>query len=224
MSSPTDPEYCYWNPTEPACQDIYAQQEPLYISAAPSFTGAEVAFANMTFLLVAAIEGSVNGLIPLYYRVKDWKSTAGSSDGYYKSYTDATGDSTNWWLIASLTKQYGFLAIFGIAFWTQLIGIFGVGEKANVIVWQWVVGFTGTLIASIYLVLMGLAYDKVTTKCRGDTTSSACTVQTELTNDLALFMASTALSFATLKFDLKKWYQSMSDPIKDAKAGKMFAF
>lgn len=136
-----------------------------------------------------------------------------------------TDETINWWEYASLTKQYGFLAIFGIAFITQLVALFGVIESVNVLIWQWAVGFGGTLIASVYLVLMGLAYDKVATKCRADTADAACFLQTYLNTDLAIFLASTALTFATLKFDLKKWYQSMSDPIKEAKeADNMFAF
>lgn len=41
---------------------------------------------------------------------------------------------------------------------------------------------------------------------------------------MTLFLATTALSFGILKWDLKKWYQSMVDPIADAKMDSMFAF
>ena len=99
-----DPEFCYWNPTDAACQDIYAKAEPLYISAAPTFTKGEVVFANITFLLIAGVEGAINGMVPFYYRNRSWDTTD-DKIGFYDGYEGIMGnDSTNWWKIASMVK------------------------------------------------------------------------------------------------------------------------
>ena len=128
----------------------------------------------MTFLLVALVEGGVNGLLPLYYRTRDW--TGAATDYWYKPYDTATGSTSfNWWWLASIIKQWGFLSIFGVAFLTQLIAIFGGLQGFNVAIWTWLVGVGGSLIAATYLLLMGLAYDTVSTKCR-EGTADACTV------------------------------------------------
>ena len=89
--------------------------------------------------------------------------------------------------------------------------------------WVWGVGLGATLIATTYMVLMGLGYDNIALECRDDNTP-ACAVQASMQSDMILFLATTALSFGIMKWDLKKWYQSMVDPVAEAKAGNMFAF
>ena len=111
---------------------------------------------NLTYLLVAAGVATHAALMAFRYS---------SRSGHYKSFLTGTG--TNWFEIGDLIQNYANLSLFGIAFVTQLLALFGIASGINALVWMWGIMLAGGLANGVAGFMKFLAYDNCWDKTDG---------------------------------------------------------
>ena len=79
-----------------------------------------------------------------------------SASGFYDN-GDISG--TNYWKIANYVRGYGALSIWSLAALMQFLSLFGLFPTANMMVWEYGVGFAGQLIFLTYGILQFLAFE-----------------------------------------------------------------
>ena len=67
--------------------------------------------------------------------------------------------SMNYWKIANFVQMYSGLGIMGLATLTQLLALMDVGVSANIMVWTFGVGLSGSVMNMISMSLLWLARD-----------------------------------------------------------------
>ncbi len=103
---------------------------------------------NLTYLLVAAGVATHAALMAFRYA---------SRSGHYATFLTGTG--TNWFEIGDLIQNYANLSLFGIAFVTQLLALFGIATGINAMVWMWGIMLAGGLANGVAGFMKFLAYD-----------------------------------------------------------------
>ena len=79
-----------------------------------------------------------------------------SASGFYDN-GDISG--TNYWKIANSVRSYGGLSIWSLAALMQFLSLFGLFPTANMMVWEYGVGFAGQLIFLTYTIIQYIAYE-----------------------------------------------------------------
>ena len=81
----------------------------------------------LTYLIVAALVATEAAMYLFRYsKVKD----------YYKGFqADPAGTGTDWFWLGDLIQSYANLGLFGLAFISQLLALFGILGGFNMIVW-----------------------------------------------------------------------------------------
>jgi hypothetical protein len=132
---------------------------------------------NLTYLLVAAGVTTQAALMAFRYA---------SRTGYYLSFISGTG--TNWFEIGDLIQNYANLSLFGIAFITQLLALFGIAAWLNALVWFWGVMLVGGLANGIGAFFKFLAYDNCYDKAAGcqSTTKADMVAGTAMSTSVSL--------------------------------------
>ena len=133
-------------------------------------TSNEVLQGQVTYLAIALENVLIAGLTSFYFRDKDYYGTD-ATKGFYNNW-DAAGLGTNYWQYANMVLQYGRIAVFSVAFITQLLTMLGIAAPINTLVWTNGVFMLMTTINIVYLLIMGYAYDTVTTKVQADSSNS----------------------------------------------------
>ena len=103
---------------------------------------------QLTFTLVAAVALTFTSLRMFRYR----------QFGTYYAAGDVTG--TNWWLIGNMISQYSALSLWGLAFLTQLLALFGVLNKVNFFVWEIGIFRALPLLSLVGAIFSYIAYEK----------------------------------------------------------------
>ena len=103
---------------------------------------------NLTYLLVAAGVATHAALMAFRYA---------SRSGHYATFLTGTG--TNWFEIRDLIQNYANLSLFGIAFVTQLLALFGIATGINAMVWIYGIMLAGGLANGVAEFMKFLAYD-----------------------------------------------------------------
>jgi len=106
----------------------------------------------ITYLIIALLV-SFDALMHLF-RYSSLKN-------YYNMYaTDTTGlVLTNWFKIGDLIINYTNMVVYGVAFITQLIALFGILGDINMLVWVWGVMVVGGLAELVGGLFYWMAYD-----------------------------------------------------------------
>lgn len=89
------------------------------------------------------------------YGARDWTS-ATTTDSYFKPYDTAVG-GTNYWSLANMLNGYSKLAIYTVAFVTQILATVGIVPEINEMVWQYGVFYGMPTINVMVVTLMFLA-------------------------------------------------------------------
>ena len=105
---------------------------------------------SFSYLFVAAFAATHYSLAAFRYYSK-----SASRDAYL---LDST--KTNWFEIGNYIINYGNLSLYGIAFITQLLALFGIAPYINYIVWFWGVMVVGGLANMVGQFLYFLAMDQ----------------------------------------------------------------
>jgi len=163
----------------------------------------EVLVSQLAYISIALVEVLAAYLIMLRYRTQDWSGVA--ADSYYKPYETHVG-GTNWWSMANMLNRYGKLAIYGVAFTTQILAIVGIVPDINMMVWQYGVIMGVSTLDVLYIVLNGLAYDTATNKCRQDEVALACGVADTMAEDFSVFFGLSSFSAATIFMNYPMWF------------------
>lgn len=79
-----------------------------------------------------------------------------SDSGFYDN-GDISG--TNYWKIANYVRGYGGLSIWSLAALMQFLSLFGLFNTANMMVWEYGVGFAGLAIFLTYTIIEFIAYE-----------------------------------------------------------------
>lgn len=82
-----------------------------------------------------------------------------------------------------MLKTYSTLAIFAVAFITQILAMVGVASSINTMVWSYGVFLGMTSINMIYLTLMGYAYDTAVMKYRDNGNVGAMNAMNQMKRD-----------------------------------------
>jgi len=82
----------------------------------------------------------------------------------YRAQSDFYSDGdivlgTNYWRIANYIRGYGGLAIWSLAALTQLLSVASIANDVNMVVWQYGVGYSGTLLEFVAFMFDYAAYD-----------------------------------------------------------------
>ena len=126
-------------------------------------TSGEVLQGQVTYLVNALENILVAALTEFYFRDHDYLGNS-ATKGYYSYWEDASVATTNFWQIANLLRTYSAIAIFSIAFITQLLAMLGIAASVNSMVWIYGVFTVFMSINVIYMLLMGYGYDLVNKK------------------------------------------------------------
>ena len=162
---------------------------------------------QVTYLSVALAQVIAAGLTSEFvFRNKDYIDGPTSSLGFYNQY-DVADIGANFWQYASMLKTYSTLAIFAVAFITQILAMVGVASSINTMVWSYGVFLGMTSINMIYLTLMGYAYDTAVMKYRTDLTVAAMNARDQMKRDFVQFFGWTAAVSIALYIDFSKWDQ-----------------
>ena len=166
MSTPD----CFWDPFAPGCCDGV----PCPVDTTPAempmaggdheesgemddMMGAPWA-ANLVYLFIALGMTTRAGL-------NLWRYENGIRQvADFVEYDIAVLLKTNWWKQGWYLSRYGDLAIFGVAFISQLLALFGVAIAFNMSVWVWGVGVAGALVNLVAGIEWFLAYNKMHTE------------------------------------------------------------
>ena len=115
-------------------------------------------------------------------------------------------DTTKFWSLANMTKGYGMLAIFGVAFVTQVLNTFGIASSINTMVWDYGVTGVGTLLAIVYGVFIFMAYSKCRTGMMDAAKRTAALVAaSQLEWEFAGFMAAISMVWVAYGQNLTLW-------------------
>ena len=85
----------------------------------------------------------------------------------YKLYDSVS--STNFWKYADLIFEWGWFTIGSLAFFTQLLSLFGLSSGINLMVWHFGVGMVGMLVVQLSSALKWWAYDSAWAIANDDT-------------------------------------------------------
>ena len=171
------------------------------------FSANDVLLAQLAYLSIALVEVATAYLQTFKYRKQDWNSTT-TSDSFYKPYDTHVG-GTNFWSLANLLNGYSKLALYGIAFLTQALTLLGIAPAINSQVWYYGIVIGVSSINALYVVLTGLAADKVADKCRQGNVTSACGI--DLSEDFMLFFGLSGFSAATMYANFPAWLQGQTE-------------
>ena len=161
---------------------------------------------NLTYLLVAAGVTTHAALQAFRYT---------SKTGYYTAFLTGTG--TNWFEIGDMIQNYANLSLFGIAFITQLLALFGILTWLNALVWFWGIMLVGGLVNGVAMFFKFLAYDNCWDKLNGCSTS----VKADMVANTAM---STSVSL-TLYMQAENWmwgvWEGQTQEEKDAQVEEL---
>ncbi len=161
---------------------------------------------NLTYLLVAAGVTTHAALMAFRYT---------SRTGYYNAFLSGTG--TNWFEIGDMIQNYANLSLFGIAFITQLLALFGILTWLNALVWFWGIMLAGGLANGVGAFFKFLAYDN----CWDKATGCDGTVKADMIAGTAM---STSVSL-TLYMQAENWmwgvWEGQTQEEKDAQVEQL---
>ncbi len=80
-----------------------------------------------------------------------------SKTGYYNTFK--VGSDTEWYKFGNYIINYGNLSLFGIAFITQLLAVFGIAPMINYLVWFWGIMVGGGVVNMLGQFFYFLGYD-----------------------------------------------------------------
>ena len=109
-------------------------------------------------------------------------------------------DTTKFWSLANMTKGYGMLAIFGVAFVTQVLSTFGIASSINTMVWNYGVTGVGTLLAIVYGVFIFMAYSACRTGMKETDAAkrnAALAAAIQIESEFAGFMGAISMVWVT---------------------------
>ena len=95
-----------------------------------------------------------------------WRANRDNGDSYYKAWDDKSAllGTSKTWERANLVYNYGSIAIWGIAFLTQILSFGGILVDINLLTWTLGVVLGGTFVTLIYELLqfysIYMAYSK----------------------------------------------------------------
>ena len=120
------------------------------------------------------------------------------------TYTGWISGGTDWWNFARLTKGYGILSLVGIAFITQILATFGIVPELNGMIWTLGMGIGLPLLASVYLVFLGLAYEGAFGQLASDT-ANAVAISKYIETEFGSFLGMTGLLWVEFAMNKKAW-------------------
>ena len=121
----------------------------------------------------------------------------------YKTQTS----NNEYWNYANMTKGYGLLAIYGIAFVSQALATFGIAVEINTMVREWGVMALGTGVGLIYSLLLAAAYNTCKTTWSASTNASGeiSNIMNQLEWDYGGYIAIVAMVWAAYAQNLNVW-------------------
>ena len=126
----------------------------------------------------------------------------------YSTATDTTypgwSTGTDWWNLARLTKGYGILSLVGIAFITQILATFGIVPELNGTIWTLGMGIGLPVLASVYLIFLGLAYEDSFSQLSTDT-ANAVAISKYIETEFGSFLGMTGLLWVEFAMNKKAW-------------------
>ena len=75
------------------------------------------------------------------------------------NYKNLDSSKPDYWSFANMTKGFGMLALYGIAWLAQLLATAGVAVEVNKMVQEWGFMGLGTILGTVYSVFIALAYN-----------------------------------------------------------------
>ena len=112
----------------------------------------DLLLSQVSYLTLAAVQVGLLSLVIFALRPKMTSVSQAAS---------ATFTNTNWYNLSNLIAGYGLLGLFGLAFVTQVLSIFGIASFVNVLVWLVGVGLLGGTVVLTALVFNFLAYNEI---------------------------------------------------------------
>ena len=82
-----------------------------------------------------------------------------SATDYYANGDTVFGSTSNYWEMSHLVANYFYLGMGGLAFFTQLLTLFGIGAEVNLFVWTVGVTMLGGVAAAVSGGLAAYGYD-----------------------------------------------------------------
>ena len=129
--------------------------------------------ANINYLLMASVEIAATVLFMFRYKSVSW--TGDSTKTYYDAWIPRDGE-TNWWEIGNMILDFGKLALWGVAWIFQLLAVFGILNEINMLIWDWGIFVGVPVVLSVWLVVMGGAFDAANSRCRVSDADYDCVV------------------------------------------------
>jgi hypothetical protein len=195
-------DICWWNPNSFECQRKAAiEAEPYYPLM---YSDGDELRANITYLMAATIPITMTSIMVFRYRSS---SIFGDfTKGYYYIWEVTHGsDSLNLPNLAFMILDYGSLGLWGVAWIFQLIAMFGILTDINMIIWDWGIFVGMPVLLSVWLTLMGGAYDAGNMKCRS-VAGNGCSEAGQMAGDIVLAMAIAAWAGASIAGEYGPWH------------------
>ena len=166
-------DVCFWYPGSEEC----AAQRAAAVVVEPDYmhTSNEVLQGQITYLAVALENVLIAALTEFYFRDQDYQGTD-STKGFYSNYDTVFTGSRNYWQYSNMLLQYSRIAIFSVAFITQLLAMLDMAAPINTQVWTYGVFMLMGAINFSYLGAMLGNYNRVTTEVLSSGNSTALIV------------------------------------------------
>ncbi len=161
---------------------------------------------NVVYLLVAAAFVTEASLHMFRYTKKT---------GFWTQF-HADSSTTDWFKIGDQIQYYGNLSLYGAAFLTSLLALFGIAPMINVMVWYLGVYWVGAFVLGISFFFKLLAFDsahKNLTDLKYGAT--AAVAYGTIKGDFAMTLAGTAMKILPLVMQSENWRWAMFDAQSD---------
>lgn len=103
--------------------------------------------------------------------------------------------------------DFGKLALWGVAWIFQLLSVFGILSEINMLIWDWGIFVGVPVVISMWLPIMGGAYDAANNRCRGAIGADEnCDVVALQSREMMMTFAISAWTGATVWAHHGQWH------------------
>ena len=143
-----------------------------------------------------------------------------SATDYYSNGDTVFGSTSNYWQLSHLVAEYFYLGMGSLAFFTQLLTLFGIGAEINLFVWTVGVTMLGGLVSAVSGGLAVYGYDQayqmtVDSSASTANVTAATSVMSSIESETVRGIVMAFMLNRELAYYVKPWWKAQMWLVRD---------